>query len=80
VVEHKQGFGLFGACRSLISTLTLALAVTFLSAICPASALDVPALTGRVVDLAHVLTTDERGSLSAALQSHEERTGNQVAV
>ncbi|HJT21158.1 MAG TPA: TPM domain-containing protein, partial [Nitrospira sp.] len=45
-----------------------------------ASALDVPALTGRVVDLAHVLSAGDSDALSAALQAHEERTGNQVAV
>ncbi len=50
------------------------------STISPASALEIPALTGRVVDLAHALTPDERASLSTALQAHEERTGNQVAV
>lgn len=41
---------------------------------------DVPPLTGRVVDLAHVLTTSTVESLTARLTAHEEQSGNQVAV
>jgi uncharacterized protein len=44
------------------------------------SALDVPPLTGRVVDLAHVLAADEAEQLSGRLKAHEAQTGNQVAV
>lgn len=44
------------------------------------SALDVPALTGRVVDLANVLPPQDAEQLSAKLKAHEESTGNQVAV
>ena len=43
-------------------------------------ALDVPPLTGRVVDLAHVLPPDTVESLSARLKAHEETTSNQVTV
>ena len=57
----------------LLSTLTLAFASHI-------SALDVPPLTGRVVDLAHVLTAGETDSINASLKAHEDRTGNQVAV
>lgn len=46
----------------------------------PASALDVPPLTGRIVDLAHVLPVQESEQLTAQLRAHEEKTGNQVAV
>ena len=48
----------------------------------PASvpALDVPPLTGRVVDLAHVLSAQEAAQLSDQLKAHEEKTGNQLAV
>lgn len=46
----------------------------------PVSALDVPPLTGRVVDLAHVLPPQDSEQLSAKLKAHEEQTGNQVAV
>jgi uncharacterized protein len=45
-----------------------------------ASALDVPPLTGRVVDLAHVLPVQESEQLTEQLRAHEEKTGNQVAV
>src|SRR5437899_11186590 len=46
----------------------------------PAAALDVPPLTGRMVDNAHLLPADRAASLSAALATHEARTGDQVAV
>jgi uncharacterized protein len=45
-----------------------------------ALALDVPPLTGRIVDLAHLLPSDVATSLSQELAAHEQRTGNQVAV
>jgi uncharacterized protein len=44
------------------------------------SALDVPPLTGRVVDLAHVLSGQDTAQLSDQIKAHEEKTGNQVAV
>ena len=43
-------------------------------------ALDVPPLTGRVVDLAQVLPADVVASLVRDLEAHEARTSNQVAV
>lgn len=43
-------------------------------------ALDVPPLTGRVVDLAHVLPAPDVQQLNDRLRAHEEKTGNQVAV
>jgi uncharacterized protein len=43
-------------------------------------ALDVPPLTGRVVDLAHVLPADVAASLTLDLEAHETKTSNQVAV
>src|SRR5437867_3647865 len=46
----------------------------------PAAALDVPPLTGRIVDNAHLLPADRAASLSAELAAHEVRTGNQVAL
>lgn len=45
-----------------------------------ASALDVPPLTGRVVDLAHVLPNATAESLTAQLAAHETQSSNQVAV
>ena len=44
------------------------------------AALDVPPLTGRIVDLAHLLPDDLARSLSQELAEHERRTGNQVVV
>src|SRR5207249_10660814 len=46
----------------------------------PAAALDVPPLTGRIVDNAHLLPADRAASLSAELAAHEARTGNEVAL
>lgn len=45
-----------------------------------AADIDFPPLTGRVVDEAGVLTPAERASLTAALDEHEHRTGQQVVV
>ncbi|MDE3041471.1 MAG: TPM domain-containing protein [Nitrospirota bacterium] len=39
-----------------------------------------PPLTGRVVDLAHVLPADVAASLANDLEAHETKTSNQVAV
>jgi uncharacterized protein len=44
------------------------------------AALDVPPLTGRIVDPAHVLPAEDTEQLSDQLKAHEEKTGNQVAV
>jgi uncharacterized protein len=43
-------------------------------------ALDVPPLTGRVVDLAHILPAEVAVSLTHELEVHETKTSNQVAV
>ncbi|NWF73589.1 MAG: TPM domain-containing protein [Nitrospirae bacterium] len=43
-------------------------------------ALDVPPLTARVVDLAHVLPAEIAASLTRDLEAHETKTSNQVAV
>ena len=43
-------------------------------------ALEVPALTGRVVDPSHVLPAATVESLTASLAAHEAKTSNQVAV
>ena len=44
------------------------------------SALEVPPITGRVVDLAHVLPPAAVESLTARLEAHEAQFSNQVAV
>ncbi|MDI6743017.1 MAG: TPM domain-containing protein [Smithella sp.] len=43
-------------------------------------AVDVPYLTGRVTDHADILAPETRKIISEKLKSHEERTGNQIAV
>lgn len=45
-----------------------------------ALAIEVPPLTGRIVDLADLLPADLETTLSADLQAHEMRTTNQVVV
>ncbi len=67
---RKQTFSFALAC-----VLSLASALTALS-----FALDVPPLTGRVVDPAHVLPPNTVESLTARLKEHEETTSNQVTV
>ncbi len=42
--------------------------------------LDIPPLTGRVVDQAHLLSPSAISDLNAALATHESKTSNQVAV
>lgn len=57
----------------------LILAVLWMAA--PATAaLEVPYLTGRVVDTAEVLSGDARDRISAILKAHEDSTTNQLAV
>jgi uncharacterized protein len=58
----------------------LLVAVAIGGAASPAAALDVPPLTGRIVDAAHLLPADLSASLSAELAAHEARTGNQVVL
>lgn len=49
--------------------------------IAPAAwSLDIPPLTGRVVDQAHVILPAHLSDLNAALTAHESKTTNQVAV
>ncbi|MFH6786456.1 TPM domain-containing protein [Methylobacterium sp. MA0201] len=45
-----------------------------------AAALDLPPLTGRVVDGAGLLRPEERAALSATLKAHEDKTTDQVVV
>ncbi len=68
--KRRYSGGLF-----FVSTLTSALVFAVL-----AHALDVPALTGRVVDLAHVLPNSTIESLTAQLAAHETQTSNQIGV
>ena len=62
-----------GSARLIVFLVILLMAAT-------GFALDVPSLTGRVVDLAHALPSDMVASLSRDLEAHETTTSNQVAV
>jgi uncharacterized protein len=44
------------------------------------SAVDVPYLTGRVVDEANIIRPETRARLTAVLRGHEDSTGNQIVV
>ena len=59
---------------ALLVVLALAVSTGF------ALALDVPPLTGRIVDTAHLLPPELAVSLAQELAAHEQRTGNQVAI
>ncbi|MEW6248276.1 MAG: TPM domain-containing protein [Nitrospirota bacterium] len=59
--------------------MTFALTFTCLFA-SPSLGLDVPPHTGRIVDLAHLLPPDVAAALSAELEAHEAKAGNQVAL
>lgn len=61
----------------LVGVLFVSSALTLASL---AFALDVPPLTGRVVDLAQVLPANIVASLARDLEAHEAKTSNQVAL
>lgn len=56
------------------------LAALFLTSAAAAQSLDLPALTGRVVDEADILPADIEAALDRQLAAEEERTTNQVVV
>ncbi|MFE1597327.1 TPM domain-containing protein [Methylobacterium sp. ID0610] len=56
------------------------LALAVLAAAALAAELSFPALTGRVVDAAGLLTDQQRGALDAKLKAHEDKTSDQVVV
>ena len=60
--------------------LTLAFATLVASAHAQSAAIDVPALTGRVVDRADLLSPTTERAITQQLAAHEEATSNQVAV
>ncbi len=71
-MQYSHGFA-----SAVSSAVAFASALTFASLV---SALDVPPLTGRIVDLAQVLPADVAAGLAHELEAHEANTGNQVAV
>ncbi len=44
------------------------------------AAVDIPYLSGRVVDDAQIISPAARERLTAAMKAHEDATGNQIAV
>jgi uncharacterized protein len=60
--------------------LRLALIAAILSAVAIAFGADVPFLAGRITDNAEILSPGVRSALTKELKSHEDRTGNQIAV
>jgi len=66
------------ALRLTVQTAIVLAAVVVLAT--AALALDFPALTGRVVDNANLLSAQQESRLTQQLASHEEATSNQVVV
>jgi uncharacterized protein len=56
------------------------LAIAVFAAATILSAVDVPYLTGRVVDEANIIRPETRARLTTVLKNHEDSTGNQVVV
>ena len=70
-----------GKARKQTVSVFLVCVLSFVSVFTSLSfALDVPPLTGRVVDLAQVLPASVAASLVHDLEAHEAKTSNQVAV
>jgi uncharacterized protein len=63
--------------RRFLSVLLPLVALFFASSV---YALDVPELTGRVVDNAKILSAEDAARISALLEAHERSTGQQFAV
>lgn len=64
----------------LVVLLTSVCALPRTVAATPASTIDVPYLTGRIVDNANIMEALTRGQLSERLKAHEQATGNQIVV
>jgi uncharacterized protein len=65
----------FAATRLALAFWAICCIITFVSA-----ALNFPALTGRVVDQANVMTAESRGDIEAKLQALEDKSGIQLVV
>ncbi len=66
--------------RRLQPSILLPLVVSWMAIASIASALEVPYLTGRVVDTAEILSSDARERVAGMLKAHEDLTTNQLAV
>lgn len=65
---------------AIARSVSLAVVVLLLGLAIAHAALSFPALSGRVVDDAGILSSDTRDSLTNLLAEHERQTGNQVVV
>jgi uncharacterized protein len=77
---HLRGAVAFPSQPAGTGTIALLLVLALAVSSGFALALDVPPLTGRIVDTAHLLPPDLAASLSQELAAHEQRTGNQVVI
>lgn len=66
--RHALSLAVLAACLTITAIGALAAELTF------------PALTGRVVDAAGILTPEQRGTLEAKLKAQEDKTSDQVVV
>ncbi len=66
--------------RLALSLAVLAACLTVSAIGALAAELAFPALTGRVIDAAGILTPEQRGRLDAKLKAHEDKTSDQVVV
>jgi uncharacterized protein len=64
----------------LVLLLASVCALPRMVAAAPASPVDVPYLTGRIVDNSNIMEALTRGQLSERLKAHEQATGNQIVV
>lgn len=69
-----------GRAAAIARNLSLAVAILLLGIATAYAALTFPALSGRVVDDAGILSSDTRDTLTNLLAEHERQTGNQVVV
>ncbi len=69
-----------GRAATHIGLCLLAAGYLLLTLVGPAFAQTFPALTGRVVDAANLLSTEQRAVLDAKLKAHEDKTTDQVVV
>ena len=65
---------------TVLSRCSILAAAFVLAGVQAVAAIDVPYLTGRVVDNASIMSADVRGRLAEVAREHERTTGNQVVV
>ena len=76
-MTNERAMGRIDSWRLLARSAVLALILLFSGA---AFALDVPPLTGRIVDLADLLDASQEAVLDGELSAHEAKSSDQVVV